>query len=107
MPRAPTAAVASGIEPQKPTCGGESHSGEVDAEHVERAVREVHYAGDAEDQRKPGRDEEERARRREAIQELQQDRGTAHAILSGRLGNPGAKASFWTPIALVAKDTAW
>jgi hypothetical protein len=56
----------------------------VHAEHVQRAVREVDDAGDAEDQRQAGGDEEERARAGEPVQELQQNGGTTHSLRSLR-----------------------
>ena len=47
--------------------------GEIHAEHVQRAVGEVDDAADAEDERQPGGDQEERARTGEPVQELQED----------------------------------
>ena len=52
--------------------------GEVRAQHVERPVREVDDARDAEDERQARRDEEQRGGRRQAVQELQQERGERH-----------------------------
>ena len=58
------------------------HPGEriraVDAEHVERPVREVDDARDAEDERQAGRDEEERRRAGEAVQELNDEAREVH-----------------------------
>ena len=50
----------------------ERHGG-IHAQHVKRAVREVDDARDAEDQRQPGGDQEQRRSVGQAVQELQQD----------------------------------
>ena len=46
----------------------------VRAQHVERAVREVEHAQHAEDQRQPGRDQEQEHRGREAADALGEDK---------------------------------
>ena len=53
--------------------------GAIRAEHVQRAVREVHDARHAEDEREPGRDQEQRGGAGQAVQELQQEGGERHA----------------------------
>jgi hypothetical protein len=45
----------------------------VRAQHVQRAVREIDDARDAEDQRQAGRDEEQRRRGGQAVEELQKE----------------------------------
>ena len=72
--------------------------GDVDAEHVERAVREVDDARDAEDQRQPGRDQEQRRRAGQPVEQLDEEarrRPSAAAVgrLGGRPGDPGAGLS--------------
>ena len=57
--------------------GGQRHR-EIRGEHVERAVREVHDARDAEDERQAGRDEEEHHRVREPGEELDEDECGRH-----------------------------
>ena len=52
---------------------------EVRAQHVERAVREIDDARDAEDQRQAGGDEKQRRRPGEAVQELREQGGGRHA----------------------------
>ena len=47
--------------------------GDVGAQHVERAVREVHDPRDAEDDRQPRGDEEQRGRARQPVQGLDED----------------------------------
>jgi hypothetical protein len=59
--------------------------GEVHPEHVQRAVGEVDDAADAEDERQPGGDEEQRARAGEPVQELQQNGGAAHSLRKTRI----------------------
>ena len=63
--------------PQKPgraaVSPGDDAVGDVDAQHVERAVREVHDPRHAEDQRQPDGDQEERRRARQAVEELDDD----------------------------------
>ena len=51
---------------------------EVCAEHEQRAVREVDDARDAEDQRQAGGNQEQRRRGREAVEELERERGEGH-----------------------------
>ncbi len=51
----------------------EDRPADIGAEHVEAAVGEVHDAGDAEDDRKPGRHEEQGGRAGQARQELDDD----------------------------------
>ncbi len=51
---------------------------EIGAEHEQRAVREIDDARHAEDQRQARGDQEQRRRAREAVQELDQDRGRSH-----------------------------
>jgi hypothetical protein len=47
--------------------------GEIDAQHVERAVRDIDDARDAEDQRQAGRDEEQPRCRRQPVEGLEQE----------------------------------
>jgi hypothetical protein len=61
--------------------------GEVGAQHVEGAVREVHDPGDAEDDRQAGRDQEQGRGRGEAVQGLGEDEvdhGGARPVLARR-----------------------
>ena len=60
----------------------------VEPEHVERAVREVDDARDAEDQRQAAADQEQRRRRRQAGQDLQQRRRKIHARRRRRRSKP-------------------
>ena len=60
--------------------------GQVGGEHVEGAVGEVDDARDAEDQREPGRDEEEEHRVGEAAQELDEEEG--HDAVAPHHGSP-------------------
>ena len=53
----------------------------VRAQHVQRAMREVDDARDAEDQREAGGDQEQRRRRRQAVQQLEEKRRERHADL--------------------------
>src|SRR5262249_45091662 len=53
--------------------------GDVGAQHVERAVREIDDARDSKNQRQPRGDKEERRRAGEAVQELREERGERHA----------------------------
>jgi hypothetical protein len=64
--------------------------GNVDAQHVERAVGDVDDAGDAEDQRQPGADEEQPGRRRQSVERLKQEGVERHRMTARlmRLSSP-------------------
>ncbi len=53
--------------------------GDVDAQHVERAMREVDDAGDAEDQRQARRHQEQRRRAGQPVEQLDDESGEGHA----------------------------
>ncbi|KAG1540783.1 hypothetical protein G6F50_014316 [Rhizopus delemar] len=58
--------------------------GQVDAQHVERTVREIHHTGHAENQRQARGNQEQRAGVRQAIKQLRQQPGQAHQC-AGRI----------------------
>ena len=68
---------------------------DVRAEHVERPVREVDDARHPEDEREPGRDEEQRRRAGEAVDELDEEGGEGQAALTMRrnAGDPRSSAA--------------
>ena len=55
--------------------------GAVEAQHVERTVREVHDPRDAEDQRQAGRHQEQRRGGGQPVQELDEDGGEGHEAI--------------------------
>src|SRR5262249_21909693 len=55
--------------------------GEIEPQHVEGAVGDVDDAGDAEDQRQAGADEEQARRRGEAVERLKQEGFEGHAVM--------------------------
>jgi len=58
---------------------------QVHAQHEQRPVREIDDARHAEDQRQSGGDQEQRRGARQAVEELDQDRGGGHANKKGGL----------------------
>jgi hypothetical protein len=60
---------------------GRDAVGDVDAQHVERAVGDVDDAGDAEDQRQSGTDEEQSGRGREPVERLEQEGVEGHRAI--------------------------
>ena len=62
--------------------------GDVDAQHVQRTVGEVHDPRHAEDQREPDGDQEQRRRARQAVQELDEDRRHASETAAGARTRP-------------------
>ena len=54
--------------------------GQVGAEHVEAAVREVDHAHDAEDQREPGGQHEQQQAVLHAVEQLDQEIGEIHGL---------------------------
>ena len=68
---------ASGTLAQKPTFG-DSHTARYMPSMYSEPWAKLTMRRDAEDQRQPGGDQEQRARAREPVQELQQDGGAAH-----------------------------
>src|SRR5207247_10312106 len=57
---------------------------DIGAQHVERAVREVDDARDAEDERQPRRDEEQRRRAGKTVDELDEEGGESHVTNGSR-----------------------
>ena len=51
---------------------------DIDAEHVERAMREIDDARDAEDQRQPGRHHEQRGRAGQPVERLDREARQIH-----------------------------
>ena len=86
--RAPPAITApqkpSGVRPERL----DQAVGDVDAQHVERAVREIHDPRHAEDQRQAGRHQEQRRGARQPVQELDEDATTGHAKSYGGRSAP-------------------
>ena len=66
--------------------------GDVGAQHVQRPMRDIDDAGDAEDQRQPGRDEEQARRAREPVEGLEEE-GRASWRASLPCGEGAARAS--------------
>ena len=64
---------------------GDQRPGDIGAQHVERAMREVHDPRDAEDDRQPGRDEEQRGRARQPVQRLDEEEGEIGQTIDPRL----------------------
>ena len=64
--------------------------GAVEAQHVERAVREIDDPRHAEDQRQAGRHQEQRRRGGQPVQELDDDAGEGHVTSCGRAHSSGA-----------------
>ncbi len=78
-------------KPERPRCRGDGGAGE-GADHVERAMREVDQPHDAEDQRQPGRHQEQHHAELQAVEDLL---GQKHhwirspTVGPGRLPRPG------------------
>ena len=66
-------------KPERTAHRRHQRDGDVGPEHIERAVRDVDNARDAEDQRKPGGDEEQAGRRGKAVKGLERKAFPAHA----------------------------
>ena len=65
---------------------------EIRAQHVERPVREIQHAEDAEDQRQSARDEKQQQALLDSVQDLQGKKGKAHFTIAQP--NAGSSASF-------------
>jgi hypothetical protein len=71
----------AGHEPEPKRASGrrDSRTGE-GAEHIERAVRQIDHAHDAEDQRQPGRHQEQHDAELQAVQDLLNQKGGLHRL---------------------------